>query len=124
MPQQVLWTIRTTSHLTAEKWTRFVEKARAAGTSPVRVLEEAIDRYLASETAGVRIRQPIAVTIRDNGDIDIAGGDGYGDQFTFNPAGELIACFTASTDQAEIQALTAEARAIWEKQPKQRRREQ
>ena len=44
MPK-VLWTIRTTQTLTPELWARFVEKARAAGHSPARVLESFILNY-------------------------------------------------------------------------------
>jgi hypothetical protein len=46
MAQKALWTIRTTATLTAELWERFVAKTREAGSSPVRVLEECILRYI------------------------------------------------------------------------------
>ena len=45
MAQKVLWTIRTTATLTAETWQRFITKAREAGTTPARVLEDFITRY-------------------------------------------------------------------------------
>jgi hypothetical protein len=48
--QKVLWTIRTTATLTAETWQRFVTKTREAGTSPARVLEQFITRYLGDST--------------------------------------------------------------------------
>ena len=46
MSQKPLWTIRTTATLTAEMWQRFVTKAREAGSTPVRVLEDFIRRYV------------------------------------------------------------------------------
>jgi hypothetical protein len=45
MTQKVLWTIRTTSTLTADLWQRFVTKTREAGTTPARVIEDFIRRY-------------------------------------------------------------------------------
>jgi hypothetical protein len=47
MAQKVLWTIRTTATLTAETWQRFTTRAREAGTTPARVLEQFIARYAA-----------------------------------------------------------------------------
>ena len=49
MAQKVLWTIRTTAALTVETWQRFVTKAREAGTTPARVLEDFIKRYAEGE---------------------------------------------------------------------------
>ena len=43
--QKTLWTIRSTRQLTLERWQRFIEKARAAGTTPARVLETFIIRF-------------------------------------------------------------------------------
>lgn len=45
MAQKVLWTIRSTSTLTVELWQRFMTKAREAGTTPARVLEDFIRQY-------------------------------------------------------------------------------
>jgi hypothetical protein len=50
MAQKVLWTIRTTATLTAETWQRFMTKAREAGTTPARVLEDFIQRYAGEPT--------------------------------------------------------------------------
>jgi hypothetical protein len=46
MAQKLLWSIRTTTRLTAEKWHQFVTKTREAGTTPARVLEDYILRYI------------------------------------------------------------------------------
>ena len=49
MAQKLLWSIRTTSTLTAELWQRFVTKTREAGTTPAAVLENLIRRYAEGE---------------------------------------------------------------------------
>ena len=46
MTQKVLWTIRTTSTLTAERFQRVVEKARQAGQTPAAVLQRFILDYI------------------------------------------------------------------------------
>lgn len=46
MTQRALWTIRETARLTEELWQRFTAKTREAGTTPVRVLEDFILRYV------------------------------------------------------------------------------
>ena len=45
MPK-VLWTIRENATLTAERFTRFAEKARQAGMSPAAVLQTFILDYI------------------------------------------------------------------------------
>ena len=47
MSQKVLWTIRTNTTLTADVWDQFVNKAREAGMTPARVLQEFILGYIA-----------------------------------------------------------------------------
>ena len=47
--QRTLWTIRENATLTGEVWQRFVTTTREAGTTPARVLESFITRYLAGE---------------------------------------------------------------------------
>ena len=54
MPQKALWTIRTTSTLSAETWQRFITKTREAGTTPARVLEDFIKRYVEGDDDGHR----------------------------------------------------------------------
>jgi hypothetical protein len=45
MPK-TLWTIRENATLTAERFQRFLDKAREAGTTPARVIQSAILRYI------------------------------------------------------------------------------
>lgn len=49
MAQKVLWTIRSTATLTLETWQRFLTRTREAGTTPARVLEDFIRRYVEGE---------------------------------------------------------------------------
>ena len=44
--QKTLWTIRENATLTAERFQRFLEKARQAGTTPAAVLQQFILKYI------------------------------------------------------------------------------
>jgi hypothetical protein len=46
MAQKTLWTIRENATLTAERFERFIEKARQAGTTPAAVLQRFILSYI------------------------------------------------------------------------------
>lgn len=50
MAQRTLWTIRENATLTAERFARFIEKARQAGTTPAALLQRFILNYINEAT--------------------------------------------------------------------------